>query len=107
VTEDWTRPLDVVVGRMPQRFTRSTLIVLDKLAREGPMSPQDIAKSSGLALRTVTLALRTLQKGSLCKKLANLRDMRKPLYRASTDGMKQLQMNPEFVKSLANLHITR
>lgn len=91
----------------PYRFTRSTLIVLDKLAREGPISPNEIAKSSGLAQRTVTMALSTLQKRSLCKKMPNLRDMRKPLYRASIDGVNALKMNPEFLRSLANLQVTK
>ncbi|TFF91830.1 MarR family transcriptional regulator [Candidatus Thorarchaeota archaeon] len=94
------------MGR-PVRFTRSTLIVLDKLAKEGPMSPNEIAKSSGLAQRTVTMALRTLQKKSLCKKLPNLQDMRKPLYRASINGVNELKMNPEFLQSLANLQVTK
>jgi len=44
-------------------LTKSTLLVLDKLDRDGPMSPQDLAKSSGLAMRTVTLALKTLLTG--------------------------------------------
>lgn len=89
------------------RYTKSAILVLDRLAKEGPMSPQDIAKSCGLAMRTVTLALRTLQQSSLCKKSPNLRDMRKPLYRASIDGINHLKMNPEFLRSLANLQVTK
>ena len=88
-------------------LTKSTLLVLDKLATEGPMCPQDIAKSSGLAMRTVTLALKTLQKGRLCRKMPNLMDMRKPLYHADSEKIRELQRKTEIWRSMAHQHVTR
>ncbi|MHA1768945.1 MAG: MarR family transcriptional regulator [Candidatus Thorarchaeota archaeon] len=89
------------------RLTKSTLLVLDKLATEGPMCPHEIAKSSGLAMRTVTLALKTLQKGSLCKKTPNLADMRKPLYHADIEKVREIRRKAEIWKSMAHQHINR
>ncbi len=98
-----------MVTRMsiPINLTKSTLIVLDKLATEGPMSPADLAKKSGLAMRTVTLALKTLQSGQLCTKVPNLLDMRKPLYHADQEKVRELQRNIEIWKSMANLQVPR
>ena len=82
-------------------LTRSTLIVLDKLSSEGPMCPAEIAEKSGLAMRTVTLALKTLQSGRLCRKVPNLLDMRKPLYHTNPEKIQEIQRN------VANLHLMR
>ncbi|MHA2081043.1 MAG: hypothetical protein ACW99H_07860, partial [Candidatus Thorarchaeota archaeon] len=61
-------PVDNVIKMtIPINLTKSTLVVLDKLDKEGPMSPQDVANSSGLAMRTVTLALKTLLSGKFCR----------------------------------------
>ena len=92
---------------LPINLTKSTLIVLDKLAKDGPMCPQEIADSSGLAMRTVTLALKTLQSGNFCRKVPNLRDMRKPLYHADYERILELQRTHEIWRSLANLRVTR
>ena len=88
-------------------LTKSTLIVLDKLTIEGPMCPAEIAKKGGLAMRTVTLALKTLQSSQLCRKVPNLLDMRKPLYHADHEKVRELQRNVEIWRSMANLHIPR
>jgi len=88
-------------------LTKSTLIVLDKLDREGPMSPQDLAKSSGLAMRTVTLALKTLLLGKVCRRSPNLLDMRKPLYYVDTEKIRELRRNAEIWRSMAHTHTPR
>ncbi|MFX1262880.1 MAG: MarR family transcriptional regulator, partial [Promethearchaeota archaeon] len=43
--------------RLPFNLTRSSIVILDTLAYDGPMYPQEIATKVGLAPRTVTLAL--------------------------------------------------
>ena len=91
----------------PINLTKSTLIVLDKLDKEGPMSPQDLAKSSGLAMRTVTLALKTLLLGKFCKRTPNLQDMRKPLYYANQERVMELRRNAEIWRSMAHIHVIR
>ena len=88
-------------------LTKSTLIVLDKLTSEGPMYPAEIAKKSGLAMRTVTLALKSLQSGHLCRKVPNLLDMRKPMYHIDQEKVSELQRNQEIWRSMANLHLPR
>ncbi|MFW9963689.1 MAG: MarR family transcriptional regulator [Candidatus Sifarchaeia archaeon] len=92
---------------VPMNLTKSTLIVLDKLDKEGPMSPQDLAKSSGLAMRTVTLALKTLLLGKFCKRTPNLHDMRKPLYHADAERVRELRRNAEIWRSMAHIHVIR
>ncbi|MFW9975796.1 MAG: MarR family transcriptional regulator [Candidatus Thorarchaeota archaeon] len=92
---------------VPISLTKSTLIVLDKLDREGPMCPQDLAKSSGLAMRTVTLALKTLLRGKFCRRTPNLQDMRKPLYYADMEKVQELRRNAEIWRSMAHIHAMR
>ena len=65
---------------MPRGLSRSALIVLGHLSKNGPMTPKDIGIQAGLAPRTVSFALRKLIKKGLCRKVPNLIDMRKPLY---------------------------
>ncbi|MCK5265620.1 MAG: hypothetical protein KAR03_08435 [Candidatus Thorarchaeota archaeon] len=91
----------------PINLTKSTLIVLNKLTTEGPMCPAEIAKKSGLATRTVTLALKTLQSGLLCRKVPNLLDMRKPMYHANQVKVNELQRQSDIWRSIANLHLPR
>ncbi|TFG27012.1 MarR family transcriptional regulator [Candidatus Thorarchaeota archaeon] len=88
-------------------FTKSTLIVLEKLRTDGPMCPAELAKESGLAMRTVTLALKTLQSNHLCRKVPNLSDMRKPLYHADHAKVRELQRNIEIWRSMANIQVPR
>lgn len=89
------------------KLTKSTLLVLDKLDKDGPMSPQDLAESSGLAMRTVTLALKTLLSGKLCRRIPNLMDMRKPLYHADPEKVRELRLHAEIWRSVAHLRVTR
>ncbi len=88
-------------------LTKSTLVVLDKLDRDGPMSPQDLAKSSGLAMRTVTLALKTLLTGKFCRRIPNLMDMRKPLYHVDSEKVHQLRREADIWRSMAHLRVMR
>lgn len=92
---------------IPINLTKSTLIVLDQLSTEGPMYPAEIAEKSGLAMRTVTLALKTLQSGHLCRKVPNLLDMRKPMYHIDQEKVIELQRNHEIGRSMANLRLPR
>ena len=92
---------------LPINLTKSTLIVLDKLTTEGPMYPAEIAEKSGLAMRTVTLALKTLQSGHLCRKVPNLLDMRKFMYHIDQEKVNELQKNQEIWRSMVNLHLPR
>ena len=80
-------------------------MVLHKLDKEGPMSPQDLAKSSGLAMRTVTLALKTLLVGKFCRRTPNLLDMRKPLYHVDAEKVRELRLNAEIMRTMARMHI--
>lgn len=86
-------------------LTKSTLIVLEKLDKEGPMSPQDLANSSGLAMRTVTLALKTLLTGKICKRTPNLLDMRKPLYHVNPEKVRELRRDANVMRSMAHMHL--
>jgi DNA-binding MarR family transcriptional regulator len=88
-------------------LTKSTLVVLDKLDRDGPMSPQELSKSSGLAMRTVTLALKTLLTGKFCRRIPNLMDMRKPLYHADPVKVEELRRNTDIWRSMVHQHVMR
>ncbi|MFX1607214.1 MAG: hypothetical protein ACFFDD_15115, partial [Promethearchaeota archaeon] len=76
-----------------------------KLAKEGPMSPQDVSKSSGLAMRTVTLALKTLLTRKICRRTPNLLDMRKPLYHVNPEKVSELRHSAELMRSMAHMHL--
>jgi DNA-binding MarR family transcriptional regulator len=91
--------------RLPFNLTRSSIVILDTLASDGPMYPQEIATKVGLAPRTVTLALRNLLKQDLCHKVANFQDMRKPLYHADVVMVQKLRKEIEIWKSIATLHL--
>ncbi|MGD9396422.1 MAG: hypothetical protein PVJ05_08350 [Candidatus Thorarchaeota archaeon] len=75
-------------------LAKSALLVLDKLVNEGPLTPRQIAKKSDLAPRTVAHALLQLRKYRLCKRRANLLDMRKPLYYANMDRLTEFDIDP-------------
>lgn len=68
-------------------LAKSAIRVLDKLVCEGPLTPKQIVNKSNLAPRTVALALSQLRRYRLCKKQANLMDMRRPLYYANLDRL--------------------
>lgn len=77
------------VGSLP----KSALKVLDRLVIEGPLTPNQIAKKSKLAPRTVAHALRQLRNYQLCKRRANLLDMRAPLYYANIDRLTEVDID--------------
>ena len=77
------------VGSIP----RSSVILLDKLVKEGPLTPSDMHEKSNLAPRTISYALKFLQKYNLCKKQYNLVDMRQPLYYADRQKIEELQID--------------
>ena len=79
--------------------------MLDKLNKDGPMSPQDLAESSGLAMRTVTLALKTLLFRKICRRTPNLLDMRKPLYNVDSEKVRELRLNAEIMRTMARMQI--
>ncbi len=79
--------------------------MLDKLDKDGPMSPQDLAESSGLAMRTVTLALKTLLIRKICRRTPNLLDMRKPLYNVDSEKVRELRLNAEIMRTMARMQI--
>ncbi|MFW9800421.1 MAG: MarR family transcriptional regulator [Candidatus Thorarchaeota archaeon] len=91
--------------RLPFGLTKSSIVVLDKLANEGPMYPQEIADKVGLAPRTVTLALSKLMKHNLCRKVANFQDMRKPLYHADIERFRKLEKELDIWKTLASVRV--
>jgi len=62
------------------QLPKSAVIVLRHLDTGGPMCPVDISQTANLAPRTVSHALKRLVNDSLCKKIPNLQDMRRPLY---------------------------
>ncbi len=70
---------------MALQLSAGVLTVLHIIAVHGPISPHEICDKVELSPRTVTLALGTLTKKKLCKKVANLADMRKPLYFLNND----------------------
>ena len=74
-------------------LAKSAIKVLDRLVREGPLSPNEIATRSKLASRTVAHALLQLRKYELCKRRPNLLDMRKPLYYADIDRLFEFEID--------------
>ncbi len=76
---------------------RSAIIVLSRLAKDGPMTPKDISQKVNLAPRTVSFALQKLMNQNLCRKIPNLRDMRQPLYLADIDKTRELRAKYEHV----------
>ncbi|MHA1881754.1 MAG: winged helix-turn-helix transcriptional regulator [Candidatus Thorarchaeota archaeon] len=72
------------------QLPRSAYIVLSQLAKDGPLCPIDISERSNLAPRTVSYALRRLTSTKLCKKVPNLRDMRRPLYSPNFDEAREV-----------------
>lgn len=75
-------------------LAKSAIRILDKLVFEGPLTPNQLVKKSNLAPRTVAGALSQLQSYRLCKKRANLLDMRKPLYYANLDRLTEFAIDP-------------
>ncbi|NHJ12977.1 MAG: MarR family transcriptional regulator [Candidatus Thorarchaeota archaeon] len=72
---------------------RSAIMLLDKLVKEGPLTPYGLHEKSKLPMRTVTFALKQLREYSLCKRQHNLVDMRQPLYYANRQRIEELRID--------------
>jgi DNA-binding MarR family transcriptional regulator len=70
----------------------SAILVLGRLAAEGPMTPKTIIEKVGLAPRTISFALRTLVREQVIRKTPNLADMRQPIYHVDMERYKELQL---------------
>ena len=89
----------------PNDLPRSALIVLDHLTEHGPMAPRDLSRKSKMPLRTVTFALKKLVRHSLLRKVPNLLDMRKPLYHANIDRIREMEAEIERLRILVGLQM--
>ncbi|MFW9907399.1 MAG: MarR family transcriptional regulator [Candidatus Thorarchaeota archaeon] len=83
----------------------SALIVLDKLASKGPMTPKQIRGEVTLSPRSVSDALRRLQDKRLCKRIPNLLDMRQPIYSANPEKIRELQINFDHVRAMTRIYM--
>ena len=77
---------------MTVEIPQSVLLVLDVLATGGPMPPAEISKKTEMPLRTVSFALRKLRSLSLCRRIPNFADMRRPLYVVDADQARAVFM---------------
>lgn len=77
---------------MSLELPNSALLVLDRLATEGPMTPKTLIEKVGLAPRTISFALRTLVRERVIRKTPNLADMRQPIYHIDMERFKELQL---------------
>ncbi len=84
---------------------RSALIILDHIEEHGPMAPRDLAKRSKIPLRTVTFALNKLVTQRLLRKVPNFMDMRKPLYHADFDRIKEVKAEIEKLRIMTGLRM--
>jgi DNA-binding MarR family transcriptional regulator len=89
----------------PNDLPRSALIVLDHLTEHGPMAPRDLSRKSKMPLRTVTFALKKLVRHRLLRKVPNLLDMRKPLYYANIDRIREVETEIERLRIMTGLHM--
>jgi DNA-binding MarR family transcriptional regulator len=77
---------------MSLELPNSALLVLGRLAAEGPMTPKTIIEKVGLAPRTISFALRTLVREKVIRKTPNLSDMRQPIYHVDMEKVRELQI---------------
>lgn len=89
----------------PNDLPRSALVVLDHLTEHGPMAPRDLSKKSQIPLRTVTFALKKLVRHRLLRKVPNLMDMRKPLYHADVDRIREVETEIERLRLMVGLQM--
>ena len=89
----------------PNDLPRSALILLDHLTEHGPMAPRDLSKKSKIPLRTVTFALKKLVGHSLLRKVPNLMDMRKPLYHANVERIREVEAEIERIRLMVGLQM--
>jgi len=83
----------------------SALVVLYQLATQGPMTPKQIRGYVRLSPRTVTNALKNLTDNRLCRRVANLHDMRQPLYHVDPEKMREMNIDFDFVRLMSNIHM--
>ena len=83
----------------------SALVVLYQLARNGPMTPKQLRKNVKLSPRTVTNALKRLTDTHLCKRVANLYDMRQPLYHIDPDKVREMNIDFDFIRLMSTIHM--
>ncbi|MFW9871421.1 MAG: MarR family transcriptional regulator [Candidatus Thorarchaeota archaeon] len=84
---------------------RSALIILDHIEEHGPIAPRDLAKRSKIPLRTVTFALKKLVNQRLLLKVPNFMDMRKPLYHADIDRIREVEAEIEKLRIMTGLQM--
>ncbi|MFW9805965.1 MAG: MarR family transcriptional regulator [Candidatus Thorarchaeota archaeon] len=84
---------------------KSALIVLDHLTKNGPMAPRDLSKKSKMPLRTVTFALKKLVSQRLLRRVPNLLDMRKPLYHANIERIREVETEIERLRIMVGLQM--
>ena len=89
----------------PNDLPRSAIIVLDHLTEHGPMAPRDLSKKSKVPLRTVTFAIQKLVNQRLLRKVPNLMDMRKPLYHANVDRIREVEAEIDRLRIMSGLQM--
>ena len=89
----------------PNDIPRSALIILDHIEEHGPAAPRDLSKKTKVPLRTVTFALQKLVRQQLLRKTPNFMDMRKTLYHANNERIRELQADLERLRVLTGLHM--
>ena len=83
----------------------SALVVLYQLVTQGPLTPKQIRNRVKLSPRTVTNALKNLTDNHLCKRIANLHDMRQPLYHADPATMREMNIDFDFIRLMTGVHM--
>ena len=83
----------------------SALVVLYQLVTQGPLTPKQIRGRVKLSPRTVTNALKNLTDTSLCKRVANLHDMRQPLYHVDPAKMREMNIDFDFIRLMSTVHM--
>jgi len=89
----------------PNDLPKSALLVLDHLTEHGPMAPRDLSRESKMPLRTVTFALKKLVRHRLLRKVPNLMDMRKPLYHANVERIREVEAEIERLRLMVGLQM--
>ncbi len=82
----------------------SALIVLDKLATKGPMTPKQIRSEVTLSPRSVSDALRRLTDKQICKRTPNLLDMRQPIYSPDTGTIRAMHINFDHIRAMTAIY---
>ena len=83
----------------------SALVVLYQLATKGPMTPKQLRNQVLLSPRTVTNALKKLTDSHLCKRVANLHDMRQPMYHVDPERVREMNIDFDFIRLMTNIHM--